>query len=138
MARLQKAKSDQGGPALKSLVSVVDDDESVRESIAGLLNWLGLRVKAFSTALEFLASPELSNSSCVIADVHMPQMTGIELYGRVRALGHDVPTILITAFPDDEARTHALAAGVVCYLSKPFDKDDLIGCIRTALRSRLA
>jgi FixJ family two-component response regulator len=68
--------------------------------------------------------------------VQMPQMTGVELYDRLRARGHNVPTILVTAYPDDEARTRALAAGVICYLSKPFDKDILIGCVRSALQSQ--
>jgi len=99
------------------------------------MNWLGLRVKSFSTAIEFLGSPELLDSSCIIADVQMPQMTGIELYDCLRARGYNVPTILITAYPDDLARARALAVGVLCYLGKPFDKDDLIGCVRSALQS---
>ena len=119
-------------------ISIIDDDESVREGIAGLMNWLGLRVKTFSTAAEFLASPDLLETSCIIADVQMPQMTGIELYGRLRVQGYNIPTILITAYPDDEARTRALADGVVCYLGKPFDKDDLIQCVRSALQSQSA
>jgi FixJ family two-component response regulator len=117
------------------LVSVIDDDESVREGIAGLMTWLGHRVESFSTAVEFLASPELLESSCIIADVQMPQMTGIELHDRLRALGHNVPTILITAYPDDEAKARVLADGVFCYLKKPFDKDELIDCVRSALQS---
>ena len=115
------------------MISIIDDDESIREAIAGLLRCLGLRFKAFPSAIEFLASPELTDSSCIIADVQMPHMTGIELHSRLRALGHVVPTILITAYPDDEARERALADGVLCYLSKPFDKDSLIGCVRCAL-----
>ena len=133
-----KAKSRQRAPQTKSLVSVIDDDKSVRESVVGLMDSLGLRSKAFSTAVEFLASAELFASSCIIADVQMPQMTGVELYGRLKTLGHAVPTILMTAYPDENARTRALADGIICYLIKPFDKDDLIGCVRTALQSRYA
>lgn len=118
------------------LISIIDDDESVREAIAGLMNWLGVRAKVFSNAVEFLASPELLDTSCIIVDVQMPKMTGIELHCRLRALGYNVPTILVTAYPDDEARTRALAHGVVCYLSKPFDNDHLIGCVRSALQSQ--
>jgi FixJ family two-component response regulator len=136
MARVHKAKNEQGRSQVKSLVSIIDDDESVREGIAGLMASLGLRVKAFSTAVEFLASPELVDSSCIIADVQMPHMTGIELYGRLRVMGYKIPTILVTAYPDDEAQTRALADGIICYLSKPFDKDDLIGCVRSALQSQ--
>jgi FixJ family two-component response regulator len=118
------------------LISIIDDDESVREAIAGLMNLLGLRVKVFSNAIEFLASPALVNTTCIVVDVQMPQMTGIELHDRLRALGYNVPTILVTAYPDDAARTRALADGVVCYLSKPFDKDHLIGCVRSAVQSQ--
>jgi FixJ family two-component response regulator len=117
------------------LIAVIDDDDSVREGIAGLINQQGWRVKAFPSAVEFLASPELLGTSCVISDVQMPRMTGIELYDRLRTRGHNIPTILVTGYPDEEDRTRALAAGVVCYLSKPVDKDDLIGCVRTALQA---
>jgi FixJ family two-component response regulator len=117
------------------LIAIIDDDESMREAIEGLVHWLGLNFKGFSSALEFLASPNIADSSCIIADVQMPHMTGIELHSRLRALGHNVPTILITAYPDDDARTRALADGVACYLSKPFNKDALIGCVRSALQS---
>lgn len=138
MARSHKAKNGQGKPQTKSLISIIDDDESVREGIAGLMESLGLRVMAFSTAIESLTSPELINSACIIVDMHMPQMSGIELHRRLKALGHEIPTILITAYPDDAGRTRALADGFICYLSKPFDKDDLIGCVRLALKSELA
>src|SRR5215469_1976905 len=119
----------------KPLISIVDDDESVREAIAGLMNWLGFDVQTFASAVEFLASPAIGDTSCVITDVQMPHMTGIELYQRLMALGHTIPTILITAYPNDMARDRALADGVVCYLSKPFDKDTLIDCVQTALDS---
>lgn len=119
----------------KPLVSVIDDDESVREAVAGLIRWLGVRVNTFSSAIEFLGSPALPDSSCIIADVQMPRMTGIELHGRLRALGYDVPTILITAYPDEQARARALADGIICYLRKPFATDALIGCVRSVLQS---
>jgi len=118
----------------RPLISVIDDDESIRESIAGLANWLGLGVEAFDSAIAFLSAAEPSGSACIIADVQMPGMTGIELYSHLKALGHTVPTILITAYPDDTARARALAEGVVCYLSKPLESAVLIGCIRSAMR----
>lgn len=117
----------------KPVVSIIDDDESSREAIAGLMRWLGLDVRTFASAVEFLASPDVSGSSCVVTDVQMPHMTGIELHKRLRQLGHTIPTILITAYPDDAARDQALADGVIGYLSKPFDKDALIECVRRAL-----
>lgn len=126
---------EYGDREAKPLVSVIDDDESVREAVAGLIRWLGVRVNTFSSAIEFLGSPELRDSSCIIADVQMPLMTGIELHGRLKALGYDVPTILITAYPDEQARALALADGIICYLRKPFATDALIDCVRSALQS---
>ena len=117
------------------LISIIDDDESIREAVAGLMGWLGYKVRIFSSAVEFLASADFAATSCIIADVQMPQMTGIELYGQLRLMGHDIPTILITAYPDNAVRAQALADGVRCYLGKPFDHDTLIGCVRSALQS---
>jgi FixJ family two-component response regulator len=116
-----------------ALISVVDDDQSVREAVEGLIESLGFRVNAFPSAMDFLASPTLADTSCMIADVHMPQMSGLELYQRLTEQGHDIPTILITAYPNESLRARALADGVVCYLTKPFDGDDLIGCVQSAL-----
>ena len=115
------------------LISIVDDDESVREAIAGLMNWLGLEVQLFASAVEFLESPRCADSSCVITDVRMPHMTGIELHKRLTELGYAIPIIMVTAYPNEVARDRALADGVICYLAKPFDKDALIECVRSAL-----
>ena len=120
---------------LNPLISIVDDDESVREAIAGLVNWLGLRAQTFESAIEFLNSTNLATTSCVITDVQMPHMTGIELHKRLNQLGYAVPTIMITAYPNDAVRDRVLADGVLCYLSKPFDQDVLTECIRSALNS---
>lgn len=121
---------------MKPLISIVDDDESVRESIAGLMNWLGFGVQTFASAVEFLASPAIADSSCIITDVQMPQMTGHELRKRLTERGYAIPTILITAYPNDAARDRALADGAVGYLTKPLDKDTLIECVQAALGSR--
>ena len=115
------------------MVSIVDDDVSVREAVAGLMNWMGVEVHAFASAVEFLQSHDVEDSSCIIADVQMPHMTGVELHLRLMELGRDIPTILITAYPDEDARASALASGIVCYLGKPFDDDALIECVRSAL-----
>lgn len=115
------------------LIAVIDDDESVREAIENLMKWLGLRSQAFSSAIDFLASGRIEEISCIIADVHMPRMSGIEMRKRMVELGHRVPTILITAFPNEADRARAVADGVICYLSKPFDNNDLIDCIRSVL-----
>jgi FixJ family two-component response regulator len=96
---------------------------------------LGYTVEAFSSAADFLASSHLTETACLIADVHMPAMTGIELYRHLINTGYAIPTILVTAYPNDVDRAHALSDGVVCYLRKPVDEEHLIRCLRTALSS---
>src|ERR1700722_7811337 len=115
------------------LISIVDDDEAFREAMTSLMKSLGFEVEAFSSAEAFLGSPHLSSTSCLIADVHMPNMTGIDLHRQLLASGRTIPVILITAYPDDNVRARALAAGVICYLSKTFDDDALLGFVRSAL-----
>jgi FixJ family two-component response regulator len=115
------------------LIAIVDDDQPARESLKRLMRSLGYTVEAFPLAADFLASPRLGETECLIADVQMPAMTGVELYQRLIQTRKAIPTILITAFPDDIARARALKDGVVCYLSKPFDAADLLRCVRTAL-----
>jgi len=100
-----------------------------------LLRSLGYNVQAFSSASDFLASPRLVETACLIADVHMPGMTGVELYRHLIEAGHAIPTILVTAYPNDVDRARALADGVVCHLRKPVDEKDLRRCIHAALRS---
>jgi FixJ family two-component response regulator len=115
------------------LISIVDDDEPFREAMTSLMKSLGFEVEAFSSAEAFLASPRLCSTSCLIADVHMPTMTGIDLHQQLVASGRTIPVILITAYPDDSVRARALAAGVICYLSKTFDDDALLEFVRSAL-----
>src|SRR6202521_1584011 len=100
-----------------------------------LMKSLGYTVEAFSSAADFLASPHLAETACLIADVNMPAMTGIDLYRHLVEMGHAIPTILVTAYPDDDARSRALKEGVICYLRKPVDEEQLKRCLRTALRS---
>jgi FixJ family two-component response regulator len=97
---------------------------------------LGYTAEAFGSAQEFLSSREVPRTSCLIADVQMPGMTGLELHRHLVAAGKTIPTILITAYPDDGARARALGDGVVGYLSKPFDENDLLACIRSSLGVR--
>ena len=117
------------------LVSIVEDDPSFRESMRRLMRSLGYNVEAFSSAADFLASPRLIETTCLIADVHMPAMTGVELHRHLIEAGYTIPTILVTAYPDDVVRTRALNEGVVCYLRKPIDEHYLIRCLRAALQS---
>jgi len=120
-------------PKAKPLISIVDDDESMREAVRGLMKSLGYRVEAAASAEEFLRSPHVRRTSCLITDVQMPGMSGLELHQRLSTSGESIPTILITAYPDDSVRERALAAGVIGYLSKPLDENDLLACIRSAL-----
>jgi FixJ family two-component response regulator len=122
-----------GGFAAMTLISIIDDDADVREALAGLMNSRGFTVEAFPSAVDFLARPNVRDTSCLIVDVHMPGMTGIELHRRLVELGYAIPTILITAYPDDGVRARALADGIICYLSKPCEEDALLGCVRSAL-----
>ena len=117
------------------LVSVVEDDQFFRESMGRLLRSLGYVVEAFPSAADFLASARLGETACLIADVHMPAMTGLELHRRLIDIGRAIPTILVTAYPDNEVRTRALKDGVVCYLRKPVDENHLMRCLRAALHS---
>ncbi len=118
-----------------SLVSVVEDDWYFRDSMRRLMRSLGYNVEAFPSAANFLASPRLIETTCLVADVHMPAMTGVELYKHLIEAGYTIPTILVTAYPDDVERARALNDGVVCYLRKPVDEQHLIRCLRAALES---
>jgi FixJ family two-component response regulator len=117
----------------KAVIAIVDDDQSVREALTGLIRSLGYGAIAFACAEDLLKSKRRRNVSCLIADVQMPGMTGPELYDRLVASGEPIPTVLITAYPDDRVRERALSAGVIGYLSKPFEEDDLLACVRSAL-----
>jgi FixJ family two-component response regulator len=125
----------RGGMMKKPLVSVVEDDRFFRESMGRLMRSLGYAVQSFPSAADFLASPCLAETACLIADVHMPEMTGIELHRHLIAAGRAIPTILVTAYPNDDDRTRALNDGVVCYLRKPVDEQHLLPCLDAALSS---
>jgi FixJ family two-component response regulator len=117
------------------LISIIDDDEEMREATKGLLRSLGYQAAAFSSAEEFLQSDSLDNTDCLIADVQMPGLSGIDLQGRLIARGVQMPTIFITAFPEEGIRTRAMKAGAVGYLSKPFSEESLLRCLDSALGS---
>jgi FixJ family two-component response regulator len=119
-----------------ALVAVVEDDQAFRASMTRLMRSRGYNVEAFPSASDFLASPHLSETDCLIADVQMPAMTGPELYRHLIVSGHPIPTILMTAHADDQTRDRALKDGVVCYLPKPVDEKHLLACLHAALQSR--
>lgn len=119
---------------IKPSIAVVDDDESVRIATIGLLRSLGFIAKAFASADEFLKSNRSQITSCLIADVQMPGMSGLALYGQMVAAGTPIPTVLITAYPDDAVRARSLNAGVAAYLVKPFTEQALLDSINRALK----
>ena len=120
----------------RSLVSVVEDDQFFRESMKRLMRSLGYKVEVFASAADFLASPRLGETSCLIADVNMPVMTGVELYRHLADSGREIPTILVTAYADDDVGSRALKDGVICYLRKPVDEKHLKQCLLAALPRR--
>jgi FixJ family two-component response regulator len=115
------------------VVSIVDDDPSVSEGLMDLLHSMGFIAQTFQRADEFLQSSRVDSTLCLIADVQMPGMTGIELHDALIKSGKTVPTILITAFPKEADRVRVARTGVHCYLSKPFSEQELLSCIRSAL-----
>jgi FixJ family two-component response regulator len=123
----ERARSVAG----RIVISIVDDDEAVREAMARLMKAHGYLVQTFDSGASLLNSER--RADCLIADVAMPGMTGLELHDRLVAAGESIPTILITAHPDETARSRALRAGVLCYLAKPFSEDELLGCVRSAV-----
>jgi FixJ family two-component response regulator len=118
------------------LVAIVDDDASVRVTTDSLVRSLGYVVDTFASAEEFLRANRPDDFSCVIADVQMPGMSGVELQAHLLAQGYHVPFIFVTAFPDDRVRAQALGAGAICYLTKPFEGDSLVQCLQAALKKR--
>jgi FixJ family two-component response regulator len=119
--------------SVPSVISVVDDDASVRVSMDNLLQSCGYVVFTFGAAEEFLGSPQLNDTSCVISDVQMSPMDGLELLANIRIRGYAVPFIFITAFPDESVRARALEAGAVSFLVKPCASAKLIACLDAAL-----
>jgi FixJ family two-component response regulator len=118
-----------------NLISIVEDDPPFRESMRKLLSSLGYTVEVFPSAADFLASPFLTATACLVTDVQMPGMTGVELHRHLIAAGYAIPTILVTAYPDEVVRRRVLKDGVVCYLGKPVDDEHLERCLRSALES---
>ena len=117
------------------LISVVDDDDSVRESLRGLIRSVGFAVKVFASAEEFLNSDHLRNTNCLILDVRMPGMNGLELQRQLAATDRKIPVIFITAHGDEAVRSRALNGGAVDYLLKPFSEEALLNAIDAALKS---
>ncbi|MFT3937915.1 response regulator transcription factor [Rhodopseudomonas sp.] len=117
------------------IVTVIDDDENVRIAIEGLIRSLGYTARGFASAQQFLASDARSTTSCLITDVQMTEVSGVDLHALLTAEGGAPPVIYITAFPDERIETRARALGAIGFLSKPFDAETLVHCIQRALAS---
>jgi FixJ family two-component response regulator len=136
VAALRQALVPASGRTVLStppVISVIDDDASVRAATNNLLRSHGYPVHTFASAQEFLRSAHLNDTSCVIADVQTPVISGLDLLTHMRTEGYNAPFIFITAFPDESVRARALKSGAICFLAKPFAGPTLITCLETAL-----
>ena len=115
------------------LIAIVDDDESVREAIESLLKSFGFKAEVFASAEEFLNSDHLAEAQCLILDVRMPGMSGLELQRKLAAAGSRIPIVFITAHGDEETQAQALGAGALAFLRKPFSEEALLSAVQTAL-----
>jgi len=116
------------------MVAIVDDDPLAREGIRELVESLGYKARAFVSAQDFLQSGAIARTGCLITDLQMPGLSGLELQERVQALGYGTPVILITAYPNEKHRSRALSAGAIGFLSKPFEEQSLVECLTVAMR----
>lgn len=125
---------DTSSPDSSPCIAIVDDDESVREALRNLLRSVGYEVRAFCSAEDFLGRPESDAFSCLVTDIQMPGMGGLELQKRLVASGPPLPVILMTAFPREHVRQQAEELGAAGFLTKPFDGSRMIECVERALR----
>ena len=119
--------------AARPLVAIVDDDKSIRSATSDLLRAAGFTTAAFEDAESFLGWASRASAACLVADMRMPGMSGLELYEALVASGHAIPTVIITAHPEELTQWRAREAGISCYLSKPFAPDELLECVGEAL-----
>jgi FixJ family two-component response regulator len=114
------------------MISVVDDDVWAREGLEALIAALGYEVRTFESAEEFVASGSIAETACLVTDLNMPGMSGLELQAYLRSAGHNTPIIVVTAYPADEHRSRALKDGATSFLTKPLDERMLVGCLAQA------
>lgn len=114
-------------------ITIVDDDPSVREAATNLFRSMGFVAVAFASAEDFLDSDALQKTSCIVLDVQMPGMGGLNLQSHLAAIGRRIPIVFVTGYPDAGVRDRAMKSGAVCFLTKPFNEDDLIDGLRSAL-----
>ena len=116
-------------------IAIVDDDEALREAMECFVQSLGYNVSTFGSAEEFLNSEQVSKISCLITDLNMPGLSGLDMQSRLIGEGYKVPIVFITAYPEERHRQRALQDGAVCFIAKPYSERHLIGCLERALSS---
>ena len=121
---------------MSELISIIDDDAWARQGISDLVLSLGYRVLAFESAERFLNSGSIEITACLITDLQMPGLSGLDLQDRLRTDGYRTPIIFVTAYPDERYRARALEGGAACFLSKPFEEQSLIDCLNLVVRAR--
>ena len=117
------------------VIAIVDDEQYMRDATKSLVRSLGYHASTFGSADDFLKSEQVHDTSCLITDVQMPGLSGLDLQDRLIARGHCIPIIFMTGYPNDSVRARAMKAGAVCFLNKPFSEDHFIGCIQKALKA---
>lgn len=120
----------------KKVVAIVDDDESIRAALQGFMKEAGLPAQSFASAEEFLEAGDLNQTACLVTDIRMPGMSGLDLQARLNAERRRIPIVFITAHGDESMRMQALRAGAVEFLAKPFDEEALLDCVRAAVESQ--
>ena len=120
----------------RPLVAIVDDDASIRDTTKDLFESAGFAAVTFARASLLLKSRRMKSIACLVADMRMPEMTGLELHQHLVGSNRAIPTILMTAYPDERVRARAIKSNVVCYLAKPFAADELLACVRRAIQRR--
>jgi len=122
----------------QAMISIVDDDPLAREGIRELVESLGYKARAFVSAQDFLQSGAIATTGCVITDLQMPGLNGLDLQERLQAQGYQTPVIFITAYPNEKHRNRAIKAGAIGFLSKPFEEQRLVECLSAAMKRMLA
>jgi two-component system, LuxR family, response regulator FixJ len=120
-------------PPTRHTVYIIDDDDSVRRALRRLIRSVGLKVETFATAEEFLQSSIQPAPGCLILDLHLPGMSGLELQERLNTEGRGVPIVIVTAYPEEPVRELALEAGAIAFLQKPFEEQSLLDAVKRAL-----
>jgi FixJ family two-component response regulator len=116
-------------------IAIVDDDDSVREAAVNLFRSMRFKVVGFASAEAFLVSDAIEQTSCLVLDVQMPGMDGLKLQSQLAASGRSIPIVFVTGYPDEQARSKALRSGAVCFLNKPYEEEELLDGLRSALFS---